>query len=94
VTSPTQPHLKAQFAVIPDANGRHEIGVNINSGGALSASFVLPPDTAEQFAGQFAAGLTQAARDARRADLGIVVPAPNLPHTLDLGGGLHVGRRP
>lgn len=77
-TSPTARALQLGITVGLKPNGKHQVVTTIG-GEDFSLSFALPPDAAEESGAKMAEMYTAAADAARRADLGLLIPASASP---------------
>jgi hypothetical protein len=83
-----QPQLVGGAQVIPGPDGKHHVALVLQCG-PQQTTLVLPPDTAGAFVDQLAHSVRQAAQDARRLNVGLILPTPQLPTSLAAGNGHH-----
>ncbi len=73
MTQPVQMHISGNATAVLCPDGRHRVGVQITDG-ACTFGLLLDPDTVPQFAEALAAAMVEAARQAKLANSGIVMP--------------------
>jgi hypothetical protein len=73
-----QMQISGNATAVPCPDGRHRVGMQITDG-ACTFGLLLDPDTVDQFAAGLAAAMVEAARQAKLANGGIIVPTLNGP---------------
>jgi len=86
MTEPQQtPNIMGGGGILQAPDGRALVVIGITCGGAQFALPPMEPDVAAAFITNLAANITETATNARRHNLGLIVPANGNGHGINLG---------